>query len=106
MNFGLAAILLTFAIIGFAGTGASLAVSRFRWMNEGETDVGMFGVAAMLMLFGSLCTAVAVGWLGVLAVGGLVVWTSYIVMAHNIGLFSLEIGTPRDEEVAPMQHRY
>jgi hypothetical protein len=91
MNLGLELVLLVFALVGFAGTGASLAVARYRRLDDGEADVGMLGVAAMLLLFGAVCTSVAVGVFGVPAIGGVVVWVSYISMARQIGLFAVEV---------------
>jgi len=61
----------------------------------------MLGVAAMLVLFGAVCTTVAAGWLGVPALGGIAIWTSYVLMARQIGLFSIEVIPPF--EPAPEQ---
>jgi hypothetical protein len=52
MTAGLQIILLMFALVGFAGTGASMAVANSRRKVDGERDAGMLGVAAMLFIFG------------------------------------------------------
>lgn len=92
MTAGLQVVLLIFAVIGFAGTGASLAVARARYVNDGERDAGMLGVAAMLFIFGALCTVVGSGLVGVVAFGGVMLWVGYIVAAQRVGLFSIETG--------------
>lgn len=92
MTAGLQVVLLVFAVIGFAGTGASLAVARARHVNEGERDPGMLGVAAMLFVFGALCTAVGSGLVGVVAFGGVMLWVGYVVAAQRVGLFRIETG--------------
>lgn len=84
-------VLLVFALIGFAGTGASLAVGRYRHLMDGERDLGMLGVASMLFVFGALCTAVGTGLTGVLAFGGVALWASYVLMAQHLGIFRVEI---------------
>ena len=63
-------VLLVFALIGFCGAGASLAVGRYRQLMDGERDLGMLGVACMLLVFGALCTVVGSGVMGVIAFGG------------------------------------
>ncbi len=93
---GLAIILLAFALVGFGGAGASLAVARARWVEEADRDVGMWGVAAMLGVFGSLCTLVATGLAGLGAFGPIVVWASYVFMAQHLGLFRIEVAAGRD----------
>lgn len=90
MGTGLRVVLLVFALVGFAGAGASLAVSRYRQWTDGERDMGMLGVAAMLLVFGILCTAVAAGFAGVVAFGGVASWASYIMMAQHLGVFRVE----------------
>lgn len=92
MTAGLQIILLMFALVGFAGTGASLAVANSRRKVDGERDAGMLGVAAMLFVFGTLCTAVGSGVLGVAAFGGVVLWVGYVVTAQRVGLFRIECG--------------
>lgn len=92
MTPGLRLILLLFALIGFGGTGAALAVARYRKVADGDRDVGMIGVAGMLLLFGVLCAAVGVGLSGVLAFGGVVVWASYLFMAQHMGIFRIDAG--------------
>ncbi len=99
---GLDVILLLFALVGFGGTGASLAVARSRWLDEGDRDLGMWGVAAMLLVFGTLCTLVATGIPGVCAFGSVVIWGSYVLMAQHLGVFRVEVPAsgraPRREE--------
>jgi len=90
ITLGLRLVLLLFALVGFGGAGASLAVARYRYMAEGERDLGMLGVAAMLLTFGALCTTVGVGWMGVPAFGGVVLWVSYVLMAGHLDLFRIE----------------
>lgn len=90
MTAGLHIVLLIFATVGFAGAGASLAVARTRYMNDGERDAGMLGVAGMLFMFGALCTAVGSGLIGVLAFGGVAIWVGYVVTAQRIGIFGID----------------
>jgi len=98
MNTGLRIVLLTFALVGYVGAGAALAAARYRRVSEGERDVGMFGVALMLFCFGALCTAVGVGAGGILAVGLVFVWASYMVMAQHLGMFRVEVFRPAEYE--------
>lgn len=91
MHLGLELVLLSFALIGYIGTGASLAVARYRLLDAGELDYGMLGVGGMLLVFGAVCTSVAVGWLGVAAIGSVAIGISYVTMARQIGLFSVEV---------------
>lgn len=92
MTAGLQFVLLVFAVTGFAGTGACLAVARSRFATEGAHDAGMFGVAAMLFIFGSLCSTVASGLVGIIALGGVALWIGYVVTAQRVGLFRIETG--------------
>jgi hypothetical protein len=94
-------VLLVFALIGFAGTGASLAVGRYRHMADGERDLGMLGVASMLFVFGTLCTIVGAGMSGVWAFGGVTLWGSYVLTAQHLGLFRIEVNTNVSEQRAP-----
>nr|PZN89137.1 MAG: hypothetical protein DIU52_14990 [bacterium] len=87
---GLRIVLLIFALVGYGGAGASLAVVRYRRLSEGERDVGMIAVAVMLFAFGALCTLVGVGSAGILAFGGVALWASYVLMAQHMGLFTIE----------------
>jgi formate hydrogenlyase subunit 3/multisubunit Na+/H+ antiporter MnhD subunit len=106
MTIGLRLILLLFALVGFTGAGASIAVSRHRDLTDGESDMGMLAVAVMLFIFGALCTVVATGLVGVLAFGGISLWVSYVATAQRIGLFTVQ--SSRLEEAAteePRQHR-
>jgi hypothetical protein len=100
MSQGLQIVLLLFAVVGYGGAGASLAVARHRQVSEGERDFGMIAVAGMLLIFGALCTAVGVGLVGVFAFGGVVVWASYVFMAQHMGLFRIEAthAPPSSEE--------
>jgi len=88
---GLDIILLLFALVGFAGAGASLAVARARWLDEGDRDIGMWGVASMLLVFGTLCALVASGIPGICAFGSAAVWGSYVAMAQHVGVFRVEV---------------
>jgi hypothetical protein len=92
MTFGLRIVLLLFALIGFAGAGAAMAVARHRYAADAENDFGMLAVGTMLLVFGGLCTVVGAGVAGVFAFGGVAVWTSYIVAAQRVGLFRVEAG--------------
>jgi threonine/homoserine efflux transporter RhtA len=104
MTAGLQVILLVFAVVGFGGTGASLAVANRRRMADGERDAGMLGVAVMLFIFGTLCTVVGSGLVGVLAFGGVVTWVGYIVTAQRVGLFRIESDWPEEaRETEPRQ---
>lgn len=98
MTRGLQLVLLIFAAVGYVGAGVSLAISRQRKLTEGARDLGMVGVAGMLMLFGVLCTIVSVGAIGILAFGAIVLWASYLFMAQRIGLFKIEAGGPPSTE--------
>lgn len=106
MKWGLEVVLITFALVGYVGAGASLAVARYRSLEDGRLDVGMLGVAGMLILFAAVCTSVAVGPLGVAAVGAIAVWAAYVVMARQIGMFSLEISAPKESMPAPTPHTH
>lgn len=106
MTRGLQVVLLLFAVVGFAGAGASLAVARFRMLTDGERDVGMMGVAGMLLAFGSLCAMVGVGISGVLACGAVVLWASYLFMAQNMGMLRIEVGIlPAEQEPTEQRQR-
>ncbi|HSH46633.1 MAG TPA: hypothetical protein VK966_12385 [Longimicrobiales bacterium] len=102
---GMRLILLLFALVGFAGAGAALAMARYRWNTEAERDLGLMGVTAMFLLFGTLCTLAASGLAGVLAFGGVVVGGSYLIMAQRIGLFSIEVRTAPPAERETTEHR-
>lgn len=92
MTAGLHMVLLGFALVGFAGAGAALAVARSRYLNDGHRDAGMTGVALMLLVFGSLCTALGSGIAGVLAFGTLCAGIGYTTTAQRLGLFRIETG--------------
>lgn len=87
---GMRLMLLLFALIGFAGAGAALAVARHRLLEEGERDLGLAGITAMFATFGALCTFAASGLLGIVAFGGVAVWASYLLMARHLGLLHIE----------------
>lgn len=101
MGEGLRIVLLLFALVGYGGAGAALAAARSRWLGNREQDLGMLGVAALLGIFGALCTAVGVGAAGVLAFGGIAVWASYVFMAQRMGMFQIEAGLSRPAEERP-----
>jgi hypothetical protein len=103
MTTGLRLILLIFALVGFAGTGASLAIARQRQLSEGERDLGMVGIAAMLFVFAALCTTVGAGLSGVFAFGGVVMWASYVITAERIGMF--RVSAAGVEEHTPAEPR-
>jgi hypothetical protein len=98
-------MLLLFALVGFAGAGAALAMARYRLLGEGERDLGLGGIAAMFLAFGTLCTVAASGLFGVLAFGGVVVWASYLFMAQRLGLFRIEARPSLPTEREPTRHR-
>lgn len=100
MSQGLQLVLLLFAVVGFGGAGASLAVARHRHISDGERDFGMLAVAVMLFVFGALCTSVSVGMLGIPAFGGIVLWAAYVLMAQHMGIFRIEAtqAPPASEE--------
>jgi len=98
MSYGVQLVLLIFAAVGYCGAGVALAVSRERKLLEGARDLGMLGVAGLLVSFAVLCTVVSVGGLGILAFGGVLLWASYIFMAQHIGLFRIEPGSPPSTE--------
>lgn len=103
---GMRMMLLMFALVGFAGAGAALAVARYRFVGEGERDLGLGGIAGMFLTFAALCTVAASGLSGVLAFGGVVVWGSYLLMAQRLGLFSIETrATPPAERESRQHHR-
>ena len=104
---GMRFMLLLFALAGFAGAGAALAVARYRLLSEGERDLGLAGIAGMCLIFGALCTLAASGLFGVLAFGGVAVWASYLIMAQRLGLFTIETRSapPRPPEREPTEHR-
>jgi hypothetical protein len=101
---GMRLMLLIFALVGFAGAGAALAVARYRFVAEGERDLGLGGIAAMFLVFGALCTVAASGFFGVIAFGGVAVWGSYLLMARRLGLFRIEAREVTPPEREPTQH--
>lgn len=98
-------LLLLFALLGFAGAGSALALARHRLRTEDERDLGLFGVTGMFLIFGILCTLAASGLFGVLALGGVAVWASYVIMAQRLGLFSIEARILAPPEPEPTEHR-
>ncbi|NIU74951.1 MAG: hypothetical protein GWN71_15610 [Gammaproteobacteria bacterium] len=98
-------MLLVFALVGFAGAGAALAVARYRLVTEGERDLGLGGIAVMFLTFGALCTVAASGLFGVLAFGGVVLWASYVLMARRLGLFRIEVRPSPPPQREPTEHR-
>ena len=95
-------VLLAFAMAGFGGAGASLAVVRARSTEYGERDAGMIAVAAMLFIFGTVCSVVEWGLVGVCAIGAVSTWVGYVVAAQRLRIFEIETGS-LVEEVAPHQ---
>ena len=91
MTIGLAAILLMFSMLAYGGAGGCLAVARGRGMQE-ERDLGMLGVAALLLGFGGLCSGVLGGLAAVLAVGCPTTAAVYLLTAQRLGLFRVESG--------------
>lgn len=102
---GMRFMLLLFALVGFAGAGAAAAVARYRFITEGERDLGLGGIAAMFLVFGALCTLAASGLFGVLAFGGVAVWASYLLMAQRLGLLTIETRSPPPEREPTRPHR-
>lgn len=88
---GIRLMLLVFALVGYAGTGAALAVGRHRLMTEGERDLGLAGIGLMFGTFGALCTIAASGLVGVLAFGGITVFGTYLYMGQRLGMFEIEV---------------
>ena len=82
--------LLSCAALGFVGVGAALAVGRLRELQEGNSDLGMRGLAGVLGIFSAACTISAAGFVGILAFGGVIAWCSYVFCSHRIGVFSIE----------------
>jgi len=98
---GLRIVLLVFALVGYAGAGASLAVARYRYLMDGERDAGLMGIAVMLLAFGALCTMAGSGLWGVLAFGAVVVVAAYLLTGERIGMFHIEAsagGVPSEHE--------
>jgi hypothetical protein len=108
MVYGMRFMLLVFAMIGFSAAGAALAVTRHRLLEEGERDPGLAAIAALFLLFATLCTVAASGLFGVLAFGGITVWASYILMGQRVGLFTIETQpgpSPELERKATLKRR-
>lgn len=92
MTAGLILMLLIFAGVAFAGAGAALALMRQRSVELGDHDLGLASVVFMLALFGSLCAILSAGIGAIFGFGGIVMWTAYILTAHRIGMFRVEVG--------------
>jgi hypothetical protein len=95
-------VLLMFALAGFGGAGASVAVVRARYASFGERDAGMLAVATMLFIFGSVCATVQWGLAGMIALGSVSAWVGYVLAAQRLGIFQIETGRLA-EEVVPHQ---
>ena len=95
-------VLLAFAMAGFGGAGASLAVVRARSVEYGERDAGMIAVAAMLFIFGTICSVMEWGLVGMCAIGSLSLWVGYVTAAQRLRMFEIETGR-LVEEIAPHQ---
>lgn len=103
MTVGLAAILIVFSMLAYAGAGGCLAVARAR-AAEQERDLGMLGVATLLLGFAMLCSAVLGGLAAVLAVGTPAVAAMYLFTAQRLGLFQVKSG-PLGEVAAEQSHQ-
>jgi hypothetical protein len=103
MTIGLAAILVVFSMLAYGGAGGCLAVARGR-AAEHERDLGMVGVATLLLGFGILCSAVLGGIAAVLALGAPGVAGVYLFTAQRLGLFQVRSG-PLTEVTAEESHR-
>lgn len=101
---GIRLMLLVFALVGFAGAGAALAIVRYRLVTDGERDLGLNGIVLMFLTFGILCTMAASSLLGVVAFGGVTVWASYLLTARRLGLFRIEVRPPASAERETRQH--
>lgn len=102
---GIRLMLLVFAMVGYAGAGAALAVGRHRLMAEGERDPGLAAIGLMFGAFGALCTIAASGFIGVLAFGGITVWGTYVYMGQRLGMFEIEVRSTRSTERETTPHR-
>lgn len=102
---GIRLMLLVFAMVGYAGAGAALAVGRQRLLHEGERDLGLAGIGLMFGTFGALCTIAASGLAGVLAFGGITVWGSYLFMGQRLGMFEIEVRSRPSTERETTPHR-
>ena len=85
-------MLLIFAGVAFAGAGAALAIMRQRNAEQGEHDVGLALVVAMLAVFGGLCAILSAGFAAIFGFGGVVMWAAYVMTANRIGMFKVEVG--------------
>ena len=93
MTAGLTIMLLIFAAVAFAGAGAALAVMRQRVAEQQERDLGLGSVVVMLVTFGSLCAILSAGFGAIFGFGGVVMWVAYILTAHRIGMFRVEVAS-------------
>ena len=98
-------LLLLFGMIACAGAGAAFALARYRRANEARPDNPMVGLAGVLAAFAAMCMSAAAGWTGVLAIGGAVSFTSYVLTAREIGLFEIDRRPALDLEEAMREHR-
>ena len=85
-------MLLIFSGVAFAGAGAALAIMRQRSAEQGEHDVGLGLVVLMLGLFGALCAILSAGFGAIFGFGGVLMWVAYVMTAHRIGMFKVEVG--------------
>ena len=92
MTAGLTLMLLIFAGVAFTGAGAALALMRQRSAEHGEQDLGLASVVVMLVVFGALCAILSAGFGAIFGFGGVVMWASYVLTAHRIGMFRVEVG--------------
>lgn len=98
-------LLLLFAMAGFGGAGASLAVVRARHAAYGEHDAGMIVVAAMLFLFGAVSSGVEWGVMGMAAIGIIAGWVGYVTAAQRLGLFQIVTGRLIEERAHEPRQR-
>lgn len=104
MVIGVRIVLLILALVAYAAGGAALAVVRSRLFVDGRRDIGMTSVAISLIVVGALCTAAGGGLVGILAFGGVTVWTSYIAAAQRLGVFRIQAGAI-EEPALEERHR-
>ena len=96
MTVGLTLMLLLFAGVAFAGAGAALAIMRQRSAEQGERDLGLMSVVFMLVTFGALCAILSAGFGAIFGFGAVLMWVAYILTAHRIGMFRVEVGSTEE----------
>jgi hypothetical protein len=88
-------IVLACAAASFAGTGASVAIRRFRTLEEMPDDQGFTAIAGMLFVAGTLCAGLAGGLSAIPAILVPVGCAAYALTAQRLGVFRIETGAPR-----------